>query len=222
MIIHFPSYIKIQSKSNFKEQRVGFCVIILIRGADRHALFICRHMVLSWRVGVPLRKVLELKINQEYCDHIKASRHFWNGYLREKKNLWVSISDHFSISHILWTVIFVFSAKKWSKKMRNEASSAVSLANTAPNDFGRDTERLENVHFETNCYRNLGTNMHVSTEDAQADPQMHTREVKRLFLFLRRSFFFAWVHHPARWQSIPSMRASVCVRSWRSENSVIP
>lgn len=37
------------------------CVMIYNRGTGTHPLFISRHMALSWRVGVPLRKNLGLK-----------------------------------------------------------------------------------------------------------------------------------------------------------------
>lgn len=57
---------------------------------------------------------------------------------------------------------------------------------------------------------------------------MHTSEVQRLFVFLRHSSFFAWVHHPAHGQRT-LVRVCVCacvplcaLRSRGSENNVTP
>lgn len=52
------------------------------------------------------------------------------------------------------------------------------------------------------------TNVQASTACLQTYAQMHTQKVQCLFLFLRHSSFFAWVHYP--------------VRSWRSEDNVTP
>lgn len=52
---------------------------------------------------------------------------------------------------------------------------------------------------------------------------MHTSEVQCLFLFLRHSSFFAWVHHPAHRQRILVWVLCMCVcKSWGSENNVTP
>lgn len=54
--------------------------------------------------------------------------------------------------------------------------------------------------------------------------QMHRIRAQKLecwFSFLGHSSFFAWVHYPAHWQSVPICERA-CACSWRSENNVTP
>ena len=92
--------------------------------------------------------------------------------------------------------------------------------------IGREqkTEHLKKVHLYRKYYRNIQTNMHVSTMHRQTQTT-HTNAHARspMLIFIPRALILLCMSASSGTPTEnPSMCASVCVRSWRWENNVAP